>query len=161
MDVRSWGVDQILMLPDYCLSRRYGVFCELVTVAEDTVWDISEVALPDRAIVHEFVMSGTGLLNKEADIRVALSDQIPTSTVMMDRLEPLFMGMGRQGADPRRIHVSQGMNFHLDRLKMYLPAQGRRLVLEATAGAGVTLGVQIGVVVSAVPTEVPDCLLSV
>ncbi|GAH68470.1 unnamed protein product, partial [marine sediment metagenome] len=38
---------------------------------------------------------------------------------------------------------------------------GRRLVLEAVTGTGAVFSIMACVVVSAVPTEIPDCLLSV
>ncbi|MBA7714214.1 hypothetical protein ES703_123231 [subsurface metagenome] len=79
----------------------------------------------------------------------------------MDRLEPLVMGLGYQGPEPRGFFVGTSGALHLDRLKMYVPAQGRRLVIEVVALTGMELGITVAIVVSACPTEVPDCLLSV
>lgn len=161
MDVRNWSMDQILMLPDHCLSRRYSVFVTISTTPLETEWDISELALPDKAIIHEFGILCTGGFGKLATARLALGDQLPIATATMDALEPLFMGLGRQGAEPRTFQVGAGEYFHLDRLKMYVPAQGRRLILETTAETGVEIDITAVIVVSACPTEVPDCLLSV
>jgi len=161
MDLRNWSMDQILQLPDHCLSRRFVVSCSMSTLGDETVWDISELALPDRAIVHELTMFGTGSLGKFAVVRLALGDQLPTAVAEMDRLEPLFHGLGVQGAEPRGFTVGAQGQFTLNRLKMYVPAQGRRLVLEMAAAATVVIFVCAAITVSTVPTEVPDCLLSV
>jgi len=161
MNLRNWSMDQILMLPDHCLSRRFSVFASSLVGPSATGWDISELALPDRAIIHEFVIWTAGTFGKFAEMRLALGDQLLTATAEMNRLEPLFSGLGVQGAEPRTLTVGGNMAYHLNRLKMFVPAQGRRLVLEVTTSTGVDIHVTAGIVVSAVPTEVPDCLLSV
>ena len=160
MNIRNWPMDRILMLPDNCLSRRFVVSCAIVTLGDETVWDISELALPDKAIVHELLLYGTGAFGKYVVTRLALGDQLPAATAEMDRLEPLFHGLGVQGAEPRGLTVGSPSTFRLNRLKMYVPAQGRRLVLEIAAVAGMVIQVCAAITVSTVPTEVPDCLLS-
>lgn len=159
MDIRNWPMDHILMLPDHCLSRRYSVFVCIDTTAEATEWDISELGLPDRAIIHELTLASNGEFAQMSYVRLALGEQLPTTTAQMDSLEPLFYGMGVQGPDPRVIRLSNPFFYHMNRLKMYVPAQGRRLILETTTLLGNSPSILAGVVVSAVPTEVPDCLL--
>jgi len=132
-----------------------------LTTPLSTQWDISELALPDRAILYEFNILGVGVFGKVVSCRLALGDQLPTATAEMDRLEPLFSGFGQQGADPRSFDAAAGMSLHLDRLRLMVPAQGRRLILETTALTGMIVFVLVGIVVSGIPTEVPDCLLSV
>jgi len=161
MDIRNWSMDQILMLPDHCLSRRFVVSTSLILAGAGEVWDISELAFPDRAIVHELSWYGTGGLGKFAVMRLALGDQLPTAVAEMDRLEPLFHGLGVQGPEPRSFTIGAQGQFALNRLKMYVPAQGRRLVMEMVAAEAVVLFVCAAITVSAVPTEVPDCLLLV
>lgn len=160
MDIRNWPMDMILQLPDHFLSRRYSVFVALDLPEETTAWDISELALPDRAIIHEFGVLGNGFFGKDALVRLALGDQLPTAVGTMSGLEPLFAGLGFQGPEPRTFRVMTGAGLYLRRLRMFVPAQGRRLVLEAVTGAGITMSVMACVVVSSIPTEIPDCLLS-
>ncbi len=159
MDIRNWSMDQILQLPDHLLSRRYVVSAALDLGADETAWDISELGLPDMAIVHEMFIFAGGAFGKSMRIRLALGDQLPTITAEMDRLEPLFMGLGYQGPEPRTIQVSVLSPFRMNRLRMFVPAQGRRLILEGVTAVGDIIGVIAGIVVSGVPTEVPDCLL--
>ncbi len=161
MDIRNWSMDQILQLPDHCLSRRYSVFTSLQMVGDDSQWDISELGLPDRAIIHELNIYGAAAFGKYTSVRLALGDQLPTTTAEMDGLEPLFPGMGLQGPDPRSFLVDSGGTLSLRRLKMFLPAQGRRMVMECVAGTGHIIFVIAAIVVSAIPTEVPDWLVSV
>jgi len=127
---------------------------------DTTAWDISELALPDRSIIHEFTLNGFGAYGSAASVRLAIGDQLPTTVAEMSRLEPLFAGMGFQGPEPRTIPISAPAIFRLSRLKMYLPAQGRRLILEGVTIAAVVADIMVAIVVSAVPNEVPDCVLS-
>ncbi|GAH67398.1 unnamed protein product, partial [marine sediment metagenome] len=119
------------------------------------------LALPDRAIIHEFSLAVTGLVDQINTVRLALGDRLPADSVEFATLEPLFHGMGEQGPEPRFLTVSAGLTFHLNRLKMYLPAQGRRMVMQVSAPADQIAVTMAAIVVSAIPTEVPDCLLSV
>lgn len=160
MNISQWPIGRILQLPDHCLSRRFSVFVTIQTVGDSTQWDISELALPDKTIIHEFAFWGAGTLGQYTDIRLALGDQLPTATTEMDTLDPLFHGLGVQGPEPRTLLTMVGVFIHFNRLKMYVPAQGRRLILETVTKAGTTPSVSVGIVVSSVPTEVPDWLIS-
>lgn len=160
MNISTWPIGKILQLPDYCLSRRFVVSVSIATLGDDTQWDISELALPDRTIVHEIMIYGSGALSKFAVMRLALGDQLPTTTAEMDRLDPMLHGFGVQGAEPRGFTVGSPGVFTLSRLKMYLPAQGRRLVMELVAAAANIMFVCAALTVSSVPTEVPDWFCS-
>lgn len=161
MDVRNWGIDQILMLPDHCLSRRFVVSCTLESEGDETLFDISEMALPDKTIVHELIIYGSGGFGKSGIVRLALGDQLPANVGMMSALEPVFRGLGLQGSDPRPLTIIAGSAFRLTRLKMFLPAQGRKLVMEMVVGASMIIEITAAITVSTVPTEIPDCLLSI
>lgn len=160
MNISQWSIGRIMQLPDCCLSRRFSVFVTIQTVGDSTQYDISELALPDRTIIHEFAFWAAGTFGQFTSIRLALGDQLPTATTEMDTLDPLFHGLGVQGPEPRVLLAMVGVSVHFDRLKMYVPAQGRRLILETTTLAGTNPAVSVGIVVSAVPTEVPDWLIS-
>lgn len=160
MDVRRWGLNQIMQLPDCCFGRRYLVSCSLNVLSAQRVWDISEVALPDRCVIWELMIRGTTSPENIVDLRIALGDQLPTAVAMFNRLEPMFMGLGRQAAEPRPMVVAGGDLMHWDRLRLPVAAQGRRLVIEALTGELVVGNVLVGIVVSGLPTEVPDWLCS-
>lgn len=160
MDIRNWSLDRIMQLPDSCLSRRFLISCCCAPEAEQTVWDISELGLPERAVLWEMMLwANTSAVNIES-IRIALGDQLPASTEMMDALEPLIYGLGLQGPEPRVMYTSYLGMISFRRLRIPIEAAGRRLVLEVTAPAGQTPIVLVGIVVSTIPTEVPDWLIS-
>jgi len=159
MDVSQWPMGRILQLPDHVFGARYVVSASIYVIADSTLWDISEVAMPDRGVIFEIEVVGTGAFGKSAMLRMALGDQLPTDVGMMDVLDPLIMGLGYQGPEPRSVYICTSQGFHLRRLRMFVPAQGRRLVIETVSAAGMELGVAVNVVVSGCPKEVPDCLV--
>ena len=160
MNIRDWPMNRIMQLPECCFGRRWLISVLPSATAPATGWDISEIPFPDKCVIWGF-WAWFDRYGPQVDyIRLALGDQLPTTTAMMDALEPLFPGFGLQGAGPRAIPLTTYAIIHLTRLKMPVWAQGRRLVGEVqTTGTGEGAA-QIVVVVSSIPTEVPDCLLS-
>lgn len=160
MDIRNWSMNQIMQLPDECFGRRWPVFLHMDVSVGGTNWDISEASLPDVTIIWEY-SSWSDQFDKDCPFfRLALGDVLPATTAEMDALEPLFRGYGLQGPEPRLISGPTHSPAHLDRLKMPVAANGRRLVAEARAAPTASNHLDIVVVVSSLPTEVPDCLLS-
>lgn len=160
MDIRSWPIDMIMQLPDCCLGRKFRVFVEAASPGDDEVWDISEVALPDKCILWGLSMLTYTTYTGYRDFRLALGDQLPTTEAQMNVLEPLIAGLGITEAEPRSITLCPGLNFEHYTMKQYLPAQGRRLVLGVRGFPLKITLIRASIEVSSVPTEVPDCLLS-
>lgn len=161
MDIRNWPMNQIMQLPDHCFGRRWPIGVNAYSSATTEGWDISEVALPEQCVIWELSGWIGYSLQQIETFRLALGDQLPTTTAEMDRLEPLFNGLGRTEAGPRRIEAGRLTTFFIMNLRMPVMSSGRRLVLEVvSSGTGVGR-LQVAVVVSSIPREVPDCLLSV
>ncbi len=160
MDIRNWPMDRIMQLPDCCFGRRFIISCTSLALAGTARWDISEVAFPESAVIWEVLAWGNGGYPDIHSIRLAIGDQLPTAVAMMDGLEPLFQGLGRQGISPRVIIGSIEGFLALRRLKMPLSAAGRRLVLEVQAAVEKDAEYTVCLTVSSMPKEVPDWLFS-
>lgn len=161
MDIRNWAMDQIMQLPDHAFGRRFIVSAEVRATGEQTAWDISEVAFPERCVLWQLVIRPYQCVSLAEGIRIALGDQLPTAAAMMDRLEPLVAGLGMQGAEPRLISLAMMAGWLNIGMRFPLHAGGRRLVLEATCADQKTTWASVHVLVSSVPKEVPDWMVSV
>lgn len=151
---------EAMLLPDCCFGRRWPVFCQATSYATVTAWDISEVALPEVCVIWGMEMwCGTPIANLDY-IRLVLGDQLPVAAAEVDVMEPLFMGFGTQGAEPRHVPESAPCGISLPPMKVLKYTAGRRLVLEVTALVAKTAVISVCIVVSSVPTEVPDWLSS-
>ena len=93
-------------------------------------------------------------------IRLAIGDQQPTSEAQMSLLQPLINGLGSQGSGPRRIKLlGSGVNMRVD-MRTVIASRGRGLILEVYSVAEQIIGVHVITVVSSIPKEVPDWLIS-
>lgn len=160
MNVRDWPLGQIMQLPDCCFGRRFTVSCSPPVAGPAAVWDISEVALPEVFVIWELSIVPSMANLETCWFRLALGDQLPANAAQMLALPPLFMGMGLPGPEPRQISLGWSNYIHLSRLKVPVSAMGRRLVVEAFPTVGVVGTGEVSIVVSSIPREVPDCLLS-
>lgn len=160
MNIRDWPLGQIMQLPDCCFGRRFVVSVSSFLTGPGTAWDISELAIPELSVLWELMVSGGDVTLVDCGIRLALGDQLPTTAAMMAAYSPLIPGLGVQGPEPRLIQCSPRLCIHLVNVRQPIEAMGRRLVLEHLSGPGEVLHVQVSMVVSSIPTEVPDCLIS-
>jgi len=160
MNIQNWGIGKIMELPDWCFGRRFMVSCTVFVPEAGDCWDISEVALPEMCVIWELAITGSGEWNKWCFLRVALGDEVPRFVADMDRLEPLFMGLGEQGAEPRRMRIETRVNLDVSQLRMPVASQGKRMVIEGRTEELISAGVQVVIVVSGVPKEIPDWLVS-
>ncbi|MBA7480460.1 hypothetical protein ES705_26888 [subsurface metagenome] len=161
MDIRNWGIGQIMQLPDCCFGRRFSVCCAAQSVDAAVVFDISEIAFPETFVLWEVVITNnmTGVVLLLASVRLALGDQIPLNVGTMDVLDPLVPGLGLQGREPRYIVGLGSSNiFHM---RNPICARGRRLVMMIESHVERDVHVQVVCEVSSIPTEVPDWLCSV
>lgn len=161
MDIRNWLVDEILQLPDCMFGQRFPIFCSIDEQSGSATWDISEVALPEKCVVWFFSLQSWSNATTTPTIRLALGDQIPTSAAMMTALEPLMMGLGLQGAEPRDLMCPLATYELRLPMKKVIEPSGRRLVLEVTGQVLKHTEVRVALIVSGIPREVPDWLNSV
>ncbi len=160
MDIRNWPVDRIMQLPDYCFGRRFMLSCVLNPDAGVQAWDIAEIAFPEKAEMWELAVEITGTFNSEDTYRLAIGHQLPTTQAQMDALDPIFQGMGLQGAEPRRNIPLQITSVIIRKLRMPIHAGGRRMITELTPAAGSLRTISVKIIISSMPTEVPEWLIS-
>lgn len=160
MDIRDWPLDRIMQLPDCCLSRRFLISCYVTRSSAGTDWDISEIALPEKFVLWEINLNVQTDVSKLVLSRIALGDQLPAAAATVDALEPLIYGFGATGAEPRTIGTYGPAALRFVGLRQPISAMGRRLVLEVSVGADTTAYVYLGIVISSIPKEVPDWLIS-
>lgn len=160
MDIRNWPLGSIMQLPDCCFGRRFLVSVTPTTPSGGTGWDISEIALPERFVIWEFFSWWSSVELVFFSWRLALGDMLPSTTAEMDDLQPLFPGLGLQGAEPRTLIPPPSLFFMRWQLRVPVQAAGRRLIMELSAVATKTGIVTAGIIVSSLPTEVPDWLCS-
>ena len=160
MDVRNWPIGHIMQLPDHCFGQRFPVGVELIVGGGVTEWDMSEMCLPEKFVLwYVSIYWQAWSASSGSTLRLALGDQLPTTTGMMDKLEPLLHGIGDQGMEPRVLRSYQYTGHEGFPLRKLYPSMGRHLIGEVVSAGGATSHVRVILTVSSLPTEVPDCIL--
>ena len=160
MNIEKWNIKKIMQLPDWCFGQRWPVCVSNSTGLGVTKWDISEVAFPNVGVIWEVLLPTYYMTLADDWFRLALGQQVPKNTAMMDKLDPLIMGLGRQGAEPRKIGGFSYHSMSIRKMRKVMEFQGRKLVLETKSSADKVLYINVVVIVSSIPKEVPDWLFS-
>ena len=161
MDIRNWPMDRIMQLPDNAFGQRWIVSVAARGKVVGANYDISEMALPERCVVWTvfFLASvSSGMVN---DITLSMGDKLPASDAEFDVLEPLMRDLGYYDGTRRYIELYSRTSVVVLPMRKLIHSVGRRLVGRLTFEALSTTPTYAGLVVSSIPTEVPDCLLSV
>lgn len=161
MDIRDWPLDRIMQLPDHCFGQKRIVSVHTVTAGMAPLFDISEAGLSDRCVVWEIFLAYTYGTVIFVNISLALGDRLPANDAEYLALEQLFRDFGVRVAGYRYYQVGGPDGFARIPLRQLVLAQGRRLVGRFVRNSDIELQAIAGLVVSSIPTEVPDCLLSV
>ncbi|MBA7613792.1 hypothetical protein ES703_21048 [subsurface metagenome] len=156
MNISNWPLGRIMALPDHMFGRRFPVWCYNHSFIANTTWDIAEVAFPEVFVIWEFCINYWLSVDKTSTIRIGIGDQLPTTAAMMNVLEPLLPGFGSEAPVLRAFTLGGYGNLCVRNMKMPVRASGRRLVLEVNSEADSSTYVNLGVVVSGVPREIPD-----
>lgn len=160
MRVDDWSLDRIMQLPDWCFGRRWQISLYALSTAGAPVWDITEMGLPERCVLWEWTAWSTYIWLQGDRWRLALGDQLPTTVAMMNVLSPLLYGLGVQEAEPRGIIGTYYTSLAVRGLRLPIESAGRRLILEVDAVAEGVKDFQFAAVISSMPKEIPDWLIS-
>lgn len=160
MDIRNWPLDRIMQLPDHCFGRRWPVIFTKQAAIQATSYFISELALPDTAVLWEIhstiIIGGEATTSTYLPHNLKLGDQLPTADAQVAALDDLLPGLDERDAVGGILRD----DIHLTRLRLPIAAQGRRVVLRLVNTEEVAIVFQLGLIFSSIPAEVPDWLLS-
>lgn len=160
MRIDDWPINRIMQLPDWCFGSRWLVSCFAHVSGATVAIDMSEIQLPNEGVIWEVGIYQVYANAANLSVRLGLSHVLPASLAEFMLLEPLVPGFGSQGPSPRAIltyHLAGPMYFPLRR---YVEAQGKRLCLLAAGVQDKEQDVHAWAIVSSMPKEVPDWLVS-
>lgn len=161
MDIRDWPLDRIMQLPDHCFGRRWPIGLQATLLNAEPVFDISEFALPERCVIWEVVLVGRIAAFASVELCLALGDQLPPDDAAFAVLELVFGGV-ESAAGVRGAIETPTLSIHqVTKLRVPLQTSGRRFVGRFIRREAMVAAADVIIVVSSIPREVPDCLLSV
>jgi len=89
-----------------------------------------------------------------------VSDHIPTTAAEMSLSEPLIQGFGTQDDGPNDLHSYLYTGQEVIHPKTVNRPGARHMVVQCTAAQGGAESVRVAAVVSGLPTEIPEWLIS-
>lgn len=161
MDISQWPLGQIMQLPDHVFGRRWLIYCSARPSGGTAGYDISEIPFPEICVIWELLIDCTIEATTRLVFKIALGDQPIAAAGLIEQLEPLFPGLGEQGPEPREIHYKGNKIIRWNKLRMPVRTAGRRMVVEFTNTSEAAASGAVGVIVSSIPKDIPDCLISV
>ena len=160
MDIRNWSMDRIMQLPDEVFGRRWFVGVSGTPGNFLLVFDISESALPDMAVIWGLVVtaSAESVINTQVVLR--LGNKLPASAAEFDAMELLFPAVMALDGVRSSISIGAGAALSIPNMRMPVAAQGRRLVVSMLTPVIPDVNVAVTLLVSGIPSNVPDFLVN-
>jgi len=160
MDVSQWPLGRIMQLPDWVFGQRWPIGLNVELTDADPVFAINRAGLPETCVIWELSVPGTPAVGVTVEVTLALGDQLPGSDAEFGRCEIVMPDV------VSRVYGGGGMEapglceVGMEGLRMAVRSAGRRFIgrFQRLGGGAVQSGLII--VISSVPKEVPDCLLS-
>lgn len=156
MNIRDWSMDEIMKLPDHLFGRRYEISALARGGNTNFWWEMSQEAFPEVGVIWQIIICPQHADDRWGYVRVGMGDRVPTSAAEMNRLEPLFPGMGIEGIGLRQIRLPGDAPGFMMNVRRPVRFGGRRLVVEAYGSAGKYSYAYVVVVVSRLPETIPD-----
>lgn len=161
MDVRNWAMDQIMQLPDNCFGQRWVIGLTSNVPNANAIFDICEAGLPEVCVIWEVCYTCFGSIGMTLDIGLALGDQPPATEAAYALLPSLMPEVVSRTSGRGHQEILTNVEISIRRPRLVVASGGRRIVGRFIRVLGNAVGGQVALVVSSIPTEVPDCLLSV
>lgn len=160
MNIENWSIEKKMQLPEWCYGTKYVISAAARILGVGPEYDISELSFPDVAVIWQVAI--THVISNSFDnyFRVGLAMQIPTTAAEMNQSMELLPGYGTKGSKPRIMNSYSPHKHEKFECKIPIKPQGRKLVVEVVAVATKEIAIRMAVVVSSIPKEVPDWVVS-
>ncbi len=124
------------------------------------MYAIVRTGVPDRAVIWEICLSGPVAVTLAFLFEFAWADALVTSPAQWSALQKMFPCQGDQDGADYNLSGCSGSGPSLRRLKLPSPASGLKPSMRVDKISTTGKLISAFFVVSSIPTEVPDCLVS-
>ncbi|GAH72580.1 unnamed protein product [marine sediment metagenome] len=160
MDVSSWPLDRIMQLPDWCFGKRWWIGEYLGTAAGELVYNTVHDRLPDRFVLWSMFVQGT---DWNAGTGINLTVKLAERAYDGDSFwhaDRLFHQIASEQYVYEFFLTMKGM-FYLPYIRSVHESKNNRICVAFKIRAQETpCENQIAFLISSVPREVPDWLIS-
>jgi len=161
MDISKWQPARIMQLPDWCFGTRWWVGEYMGSTSGVAYYRLGEEALPQKMVVWGVLVSCRSVNCLEAmRLTIRLGNTTPTTPAQINILERVLKGISIASIT-YELFVNQNGTTWINAGRQLIQANGRSLVMLANGDQSIAYEMTVGILISAVPTEVPDWLVKV
>lgn len=160
MDIRNWNPNQIMQLPDYCFGPRWWVGEYLGATDGNFDYAGGTEILPHRLMLWGVLVSARSPACLEAlrlTIRLGGSPAVTVADAL--KLERLFKHISIPTIMYELYVKSNGVTW-IGCERQFVEPNGRKLSICSNGDQVIQYEMTVGILISAVPTEVPDWLVN-
>lgn len=159
MDIRGWSLNKIMQLPDSCFGARWWVGDYLGSTTGSVDYRGGEEILPRPFVVWGVMVSARSPACLEAlRLTIRLGGSTVSTVAAAKSLDRLLKGISVADILYEFYVNSNGATW-IGCERQLVDPNGRRLVMVANGDQVIQYEMTVGVLISAVPTEVPDWLV--
>lgn len=159
MDIRSWNTNQIMQLPDWCFGNRWWVGEYMGGTNGVVEYKSGQEVLPHRFVLWGIMTSARSPNCLEAlRLTIRLAGSKVASVTNAEAQDMLLNGISTSGI-LYELYVNQNGVEWIGPIRQLVEPNGRKLSLVTNGDQAITYEMTVGLLISAVPTEVPDWLV--
>jgi len=159
MRIDNWPLDRIMRLPDWCFGRRWWVGEYMGNVNGGSYYRIGQEHLPDKFVVWGILISARSPNCLEAlRLTMRLGTVLPAAAADVNGLDRIFEGISIPTIT-YEFYVNQNGVTWINAERIIHESNGRRLVMLSNGDQTIQYEMTAGVLISALPKEVPDWLV--
>jgi len=160
MDIRNWPMERIMQLPDWCFGRRWLISKNGGATVGVPQYFISQESFAEKGVIWAmFVNTNTTAALNRLNIGLAYADVVPVDNLTFMAKQPVFSGL-RETNTMIDICVNGQQTMYWSNIRKSTEPPARKMAICTQSFGGGAVNFVIGLVVSGVPKEVPDWLIS-
>jgi len=160
MNISNWPIGKIMQLPDEVFGRRWPVITSRSIAAASTDEWMVKTRIPNRLVIWEMLMNAWVDYEDLNWMKFAFGSHEPANDAEFDAFERIFEGDLDNATEEGAIYMPK---MQMVRMQMRMPEEpsGNRFCIQASnVSASNAMQILVTFVISSIPTEVPDWILS-
>ena len=160
MDVSRWPLEKIMELPDWCFGKKWWVGVSIGTALAESVPFIIDESVPDVFVLWDILlMSAAATGQTRTDMTIRLCREAPTTANVLT-FRKLLKGLAKN-LDYYEIQLPADVAVHIGPMRNLVEARNDRIGgIFKRIGATETQQAELGFLISGIPREVPDWVVS-
>jgi len=159
MDISKWSVGKIMQLPDWCFGARWWVGEYMGSTGGEVYYRGGEEVLPQRFVLWGILISARSVNCLEAlRLTIRLAGSAVATVADAKMLERLLKGVSISDI-LYEFYVNQNGVTWVGCERQLVEPNGKKLSLVTNGDQSIAYEMTVGILISDLPTEVPDWLV--